>query len=123
MTPEEFKKKINEEYASYYRSDEVHCDTWQVFNFISSSNQRFVAYLVDRIYENYGYPYDQGYNELFVHDLETGKSQGTGMIKFEESGNNFYSKEDRIDSVISVSDKGQVVYKTRDGKEHIITLS
>ena len=123
MSPEEFKEALDKKYASNYCSDDVHCDTWQVFNFITSPNKRFVAYSVDRTYENYNYPYDQCYNAIFVHDLESQKSRGTGMQKFEESGNDFYSKKDRIDVIVSISDEGRVVYKTRDDSEHTISIS
>lgn len=45
------------------------------------------------------------------------------MTKYEQAGDRYYSKEHKIDSIISVSDSGKVVYKTADGKERLFSLS
>lgn len=75
MTAEEYKKEVENKYAIYYKSDDCHCDVWQVFKYTTSPNRRVVAYVVNRLYENYHYPYDQSYNELVVCNLETKKEK------------------------------------------------
>lgn len=121
MTPQDCKELLEKEYEACYKSDSVHCDTWQVHFFTASANQRFVACVIWRLYELYHPGQDDFYNKVFAKDLKTGKSIGTSMVKFEAG--TFYSEKDYVTGIVSVSDDGQVVYITKDGKEHTISFS
>jgi len=121
---EKMSKEISKIYDSYYRSSDTHCDTWFAFGFKISENGKFFTYVVKRTYENYDAG-DDCYNKIVIHNLEIEKQKETGMNKYEWMGprNTPYLKEDiAIDSIVNISNKGEVTYLTLDEKKRTFSF-
>lgn len=120
-TLESFRAEIKKQCRLRNRSNEIHSDLWHASNFVISNNKRFVAYIIKRLYEKYNsYPFHVNYNKVCICDMETGIITKSNFIKFVHAKNSWQDKW--IKEIVSVTDKGVIIYVTYDGIVHCFPL-
>ena len=122
-TLEDIKEEIKEKFSGSSYSDRK----FLVSQIIHSKSKKLIAYKLHC--HHYDYPSWKSFCEVRVYDVQKGKDiKTTGKILLQEPTtyskewkyDEVYSEKGQIDSILDISDEGEVKYTTVDGLEHLL---